>query len=296
MGVINRTQVGYQTPLCANLEYVTGAGGMTFDYDRPIPPGDPTLTPEISGPGEIALPFFTDNSNGLTRPVTLRAVEVGAEGNQPEDALFVPIGGSTGIFFARQSYAGKTNGVTPFRSLYRTLLRALGTEVWRAGESIGAFRSEVPGVDLDTGDPVGLVNLLPEWERALGIPDGCFDGTGTDDERRRAVITKMASLGVQTDQDFIDLAAVFGVTVQVQPGLDSVLYPASLTAAQARFTIVVTFQVQGLLGFTYTFEDRSLNPLIDDGLLFTDSQVPILECLFARVKPANCQVIFLYAG
>ena len=40
--------------------------------------------------------------------------------------------------------------------------------------------------------------FIEEWESALGIPDDCFSGTGTNDERRLDILTKLAALGVQT--------------------------------------------------------------------------------------------------
>jgi len=43
------------------------------------------------------------------------------------------------------------------------------------------------------------VAFLDEWERALGIPDDCFDLANTDDERRINILTKLAALGVQTE-------------------------------------------------------------------------------------------------
>lgn len=57
--------------------------------------------------------------------------------------------------------------------------------------------------------------FLVEWEQAVGIPDDCFTGEGTLDARRVDVMVKLASLGVQTVQDFIDLAVIFGVDLSI---------------------------------------------------------------------------------
>ena len=125
-----------------------------------------------------------------------------------------------------------------------------------------------------------LTNLfLSEWESALGIPDDCFDGSGTNDKRRSEILIKLASQGVQTTQDFVSLALMFGITVTVESGTDSSLVFA--TERDAKFTIVVTFSGAAVAVFPYTFP-----------FVFGGSGLVVVECLFNKLKPANCQVIF----
>lgn len=121
--------------------------------------------------------------------------------------------------------------------------------------------------------PSGTDALLPEWERVLGIPDSCFSGTGTVEERQRDVLIKLASLGVQTAADFINLATLFGVNANVAPGNTVASFPYTfpilfLTAADSRFTIIVDFT----------------GP--------SSPAVATMECLFNKLKPANTQLIF----
>ena len=55
-------------------------------------------------------------------------------------------------------------------------------------------------------------SFLEDWEQAVQIPDTCFPGPDEPDRsiRRLHVLTKLAALGIQTAEDFEDLAAVFG--------------------------------------------------------------------------------------
>ena len=113
-------------------------------------------------------------------------------------------------------------------------------------------------------------------------------GTGTNDERRRDILAKLASLGVQTAQDFEDLAEIFGITVQVESGADVAtifpfIFPALFFSStkEARFTIVVTFLEEAPNAFPLTFP-----------ITFGDELIGLLECLFAKLKPANCDIIF----
>ena len=101
-------------------------------------------------------------------------------------------------------------------------------------------------------------------------------------------MVKLASLGVQTAQDFIDLAALFGITVEIKNGTVNGTFPMTCpiivfdSSKAARFTIIVTFTVAAAETFPYTFP-----------LPFGNAQIAILECLFNRLKPANTDIIFL---
>lgn len=135
--------------------------------------------------------------------------------------------------------------------------------------------------------PDQTVLFLEEWEKAVGIPDDCFSGTGDVDTRRSHVLIKLASLGVQTQQDFVDLAALFGITVTVGSGVDFASFPMELpmlllSPTEARFTIIVLFTVTTPNEFPMTFP-----------ITFGDQVIAIVQCLFNKLKPANCQTIFL---
>lgn len=165
-------------------------------------------------------------------------------------------------------------------SNFRKLLRGLAGELFRSNGLLREYDTEII--------PDQTNKFLSEWESALGIPDTCLKGTGTNDERRRDILVKLAALGVQTDEDFEELAAQFGVTVDVSPGIDEITFPWVFplsfwfsTNQEARYTIMVRFTVQEASRFTYTFP-----------ITFGDSLIGILECLFTKLRPANCDIIF----
>lgn len=164
-------------------------------------------------------------------------------------------------------------------SNFRKLLRGMSGELFRANGLLKEYCEQII--------PDETVKFISEWESALGIPDDCFSGTGTLDERRRDVLTKLAALGVQTQQDFIDLAATFGVTITINAGIREIIFPLTFpivmftTEKEARFTIVVRFTVQAANKFPLVFP-----------ITFGSGEIAILECLFAKLKPANCDIIF----
>ena len=154
-------------------------------------------------------------------------------------------------------------------SNFRQLLTGISGELFNAQGYIKSLNDEfIP--DLTT-------LFLNEWEQALGIPDSCFSGSGSNVERRRDILTKLASLGVQTVEDFENVAVIFGVVAEVIPGIDSGILFSS--TAEARYTIVINLTLPER--FTYTFP-----------FTFGDSTTALLECIFKKLKPGNCKVLF----
>jgi hypothetical protein len=161
----------------------------------------------------------------------------------------------------------------------RNLLLAFANELLQADFLISKFRIDIV--------PDETEHFIDEWEKAVGIPDSCFDGSGTDIERRLAIVVKLASLGIQTDSDFITLAAKFGLVVTVESGAVHGTFPYELpikiyaTEKIARFTIIV--RPLTIIGetFIYTFP-----------LTFGTKTLGIVLCIFDKVKPANVDVVF----
>ena len=164
-------------------------------------------------------------------------------------------------------------------SVFRQILNGLSHELLRAENYVKLLQEDFI--------PDKTINFISEWERALGIPDECFDTSGSPDIRRRNILAKLASLGVQTVSDFESLALLFGVIVTIVPGVESnevfpFTFPLTfpLSAQEARFTIVVEYTpTSGVFPYIFPF-------------VLGDNSATILECLFNKLKPANCQVLF----
>lgn len=171
--------------------------------------------------------------------------------------------------------AGKISGTN-----LRALLLGLSSELRKAEGYLKTISNEY---DISTTQL-----FIDEWEEAVGIPDACFTGTGSLDERIKHVLVKLASLGIQTESDFEELGTMLGVTVDITPGFDlSSTFPATFpfiffdSTKQARFTIVVDFTVSAAAKFPLTFP-----------FTFGDADIATLECLFNKLKPANCSLLF----
>lgn len=161
----------------------------------------------------------------------------------------------------------------------RKFLLGLATELIRVDNLLAIFRED--------NVPDKTVHYIDEWETTLGIPDTCFDGQGDATSRRLAIIIKLASLGLQTDPDFVSLAAKFGVVVSVESGsvhgLFPWVFPVKFYSSErdARFTLVVRPSEPIGDSFPYTFP-----------IVFGSDDLFIVDCLFNKLKPANVKVVF----
>jgi len=157
-------------------------------------------------------------------------------------------------------------------SNFRQLLKGIAGELFTAQGYLITLENEY--------FPDGTSLFLNEWESALGIPDDCFSGEGTLNERRRDIIVKLASLGTQTAQDFVALAEIFGKAVTVTPLSDEAFPPFDVPFnpvgfSVARFIMVVTGEdlITGVPAYAVPFD------------LITGET--ILECLFNKQNQSN---------
>lgn len=157
----------------------------------------------------------------------------------------------------------------------RKLVSGFAEELVRMAEALRLFREDIV--------PDTTEYFIDEWESAVGIPDDCFFGTGTDAERRRDIVVKLASSGVQTTSDFVELASIFGISLEVIPGKvaeaePSISFPDDKTA---RNTIVINFGIDPATGLPYELPF----PL-------GDSRTETIRCLFSSLKPATSDILF----
>jgi uncharacterized protein YmfQ (DUF2313 family) len=88
------------------------------------------------------------------------------------------------------------------------LLRGLSLEFERADGRAAVLIAE--------SDPRLTSELLPEWERAYGLPDGCLPSGSTTQERRAAVLLKLRDTGRQDLAYWRELAELLGYDVDVE--------------------------------------------------------------------------------
>ncbi len=159
-------------------------------------------------------------------------------------------------------------------------------------------RMECAAVELqEQHNPANTTVFIEEWEASLGIPDDCFDTRGTLDERRLNIIVKFSLMNLQTRQDFIDLAALYGFDIDFQMMTDrgAKVFP---------LTFPITFQIANPLDINFVVFVRFLNATAPQAagfpftfpILFASAGLNIVQCLFEKLKPVDVKLVFEFLG
>ena len=180
-------------------------------------------------------------------------------------------------------------------------------------------------------DPRSTLELLPDWERAFGLPDPCLTAPQTIPDRRAALINRLTIQGAQSRAFFISAATAIGYSISIyeyQPygcGLsrcgDS-RADGGLVITHARCGVAqsgVDRQGDAYLTGTgdwiwqlgapelrYFWKVRLLNQRVTwlragSGIAGQDHFAEIsfaldLECMIRRWKPAHTEVVFDYGA
>jgi uncharacterized protein YmfQ (DUF2313 family) len=140
--------------------------------------------------------------------------------------------------------------------------------------------------------PCSTLELLPEWEASLGLPDPCIGPLDTTQERQAAVCLKFTARGGQSADYFIRLAASIGYTITIttfrpfyasEGRVDEPLYDEQWA---------YVWQVNVVMGANTLVYFRVDESRVDEPLLAFGSA--LLECVLNAAKPAHSEIIFSY--
>lgn len=158
-------------------------------------------------------------------------------------------------------------------------------------------------------DPRIALQMLPDWERAFGLPDPCTAEPLTIGDRQKALVNKMTTLGGQSRAFFIAVAAALGYTITIREyspfmcGISQVgdTRPTGTAGEQYRWEIgppemrfYWTVRVGAVRLTWFRVGEGGGQVGVDPHLriaLATD-----LECVFRRWKPAHTDIVFVYSG
>jgi uncharacterized protein YmfQ (DUF2313 family) len=140
--------------------------------------------------------------------------------------------------------------------------------------------------------PCSTLELLPEWEASLGLPDPCIGPLDTIPERQAAVCAKFAARGGQSAAYFIQLAAAIGCTITIstfrpfyasEGRVDEPLYDEQWA---------FVWQVNVVVGADTIVYFRVDESRVDEPLVAFGNTM--LECLLRAAAPAHTEIIFSY--
>jgi uncharacterized protein YmfQ (DUF2313 family) len=163
-------------------------------------------------------------------------------------------------------------------------------------------RVESRGEDLiDEVDPRTALELLPEWETAVSLPDDIVtEIPSTVTERRIAIITKLLARGGASRAYFIALAATMGFLVTITEYSSSV-FRVGHRVGQRLYGPAWAYAWQVNVSLSSpALEGWAANEIIFRvghrvGNRLRNWNGPVLEALFRKLKPAHTVVLFSYA-
>lgn len=142
---------------------------------------------------------------------------------------------------------------------------------------------------LEEADPRTTYELLADWERSVGLPDSCVSGTQTTEQRRGALVAKVARTGGISRVHLIAAAAALGYAITITEFLphsvdSDVDYP--LYGADWAFAIQINAP-------SVTVHYATVDSDVDAPLAWWGNDQ--LECTMRRNKPGGRFVLFAYA-
>lgn len=186
---------------------------------------------------------------------------------------------------------------------YRLLLSLLppGKVYSRGGQgsmhdTLKALAQEFARIDsrieslLDEADPRTTTEMLPDWEKALKLPEDGADLPDTVIERRRAIIGKLTGVGGQSRAFYIQLAASLGYAITItefRPYTCMTPIDQGIHDESARFTWMVNAPETTIT--EATCQSTCVDPLRAWGN-------ELLERSINKRKRASRTVVFSYGG
>lgn len=130
-------------------------------------------------------------------------------------------------------------------------------------------------------DPRIVTEMLDDWERAYGLPDGCVTADPTLGGRRLALHQKVASLGGQSAAYYVGMSALLGYETEVE------------SFRPTRLPLTIPVPVAGR-PWAFAWRVAVYGPVdpADESPIYASAD---LACVITRLKPAHTVVSFDFA-
>lgn len=143
----------------------------------------------------------------------------------------------------------------------------------------------------DESFPAAAAEMLADWERAYGLPDGCGGEGDSVAQRRAALLARIAERGGQSRAYFIGVAAALGFDVTIEE-----IRPARIGVARIGDPIyseawIFTWRMNAP-ATTITPTRIGISRIGDPLRSWGNNR---LECVIRRIAPAHTTVLFSYS-
>lgn len=171
------------------------------------------------------------------------------------------------------------------QSVLNDFLLAIATEFERLDLRAELLRDEA--------DIRATNELLTDWERVAGLPDGCTTLANTNEERRINLTIKMAGERLMTPAFYVAVVARLGYTVTIDEGKD-IPYESGHLFNGVEITAGEWVYVWRVNSPATTVKWARAGSMVSGDVIRSWGN-EILECVINRLKPAHTHVLFSYA-
>ena len=140
--------------------------------------------------------------------------------------------------------------------------------------------------------PATTVNLLPEWEASLGLPDPCVGQLGTIQARQAMVVSRLTNTGGQSVPYYTAFAAALGLSISVKEYTPFRMGAQRMGCQLGGHGWAHAWTVEANLVAPVPF--RMGQSYMGEALMSWTTNV--LECEFGKLKPAHTVLTFDYTG
>jgi uncharacterized protein YmfQ (DUF2313 family) len=154
-----------------------------------------------------------------------------------------------------------------------------------------AFQARVVSLGDRESFPPAATELLGEWERSYGLPDECGGAGDSLEQRRAALLARIAETGGQSRAYFIAVAAALGFTVTITEFRPARIGLAAIGDPIQDEPWLFTWRMNAP-ETTVTPARIGLSAVGDPLQSFGNAR---LECAIGRIKPAHTTVLFAYS-
>lgn len=170
-------------------------------------------------------------------------------------------------------------------SMFALLIETWGAEFARVDARARALILEA--------DPRFCQETFEDWLKQWGLPDDCIKlwSTVNNTTLRKLLIQKVTSIGGQTPKFFIDLASMFGYTIEIDEFRGYTVMADTLDVlAEELWPSTWEVNVLQTAGAKMTYHEVTGG--VEEPLAWWGDA--LIECLIRRYAPAHTEVSFAY--
>ncbi|CAB3779425.1 hypothetical protein LMG28688_00838 [Paraburkholderia caffeinitolerans] len=197
----------------------------------------------------------------------------------------------TAPVYSANDFALALQALMPIGKVWPRDADALQSQVFNGLAAVYERSSERAQNLISDAFPASTVELLPEWESTLGLPDPCAGTSPTIQQRRNQVVARFANSGGQSAAYYINFSLNLGYTVTVRQYAPFRCGQSRCGDSLGGVDWFYTWAIHAPLNTVTRF--RAGSSTAGEALATWNNKV--LECELSSVSPAHTYLLFQYS-